>query len=501
MNSAQNIIASALTFLLVLTATPVFAEQSSSANEKSTQAFYETIRTNPLTLRGFVSGMPKGGDLRVRLKESIYPEDYLLLAERENYCITLPSYFAVPPLNGVCPPGTSPAKKFFSTEENYQKAIEQLSASSSFNSKQKIISQNDITPDQFGFLLGTVVENAAYQHLDYLEVLLPWVPEKLMKDAGNMEWKGTPNDMYATLAALPTMASIETGKERITSFMAGTKKYLQNESTPPVMVRMIASVDRTQPPSMVFAQLIYAFKTAAAAPRFVGVALTGDEKHPVALRDYGLQIEMLNTLTSMEAYADVKTIITAGYLEFGMIQPSKFKDRIRMAVTTGNATRISHGSSIMYENNPFELLKALSEQKIPVEIALTSEEIVRSISGADNPFPVFQKYDVPVVLVTESAGLTRIDITNEYVRAAHDYNLSYTDLKTLVRNSLEYSLLPGKSLWKSVSPYAMGSECSDSLTNKKTGLCQKLLVESQKAKKQWDLEAKFIEFERKFSSR
>jgi adenosine deaminase len=172
-----------------------------------------------------------------------------------------------------------------------------------------------------------------------------------------------------------------------------------------------------------------------------------------------------------------------------------------MAVTKGNATRISHGSSIMYENNPFELLKALSEQKIPVEIALTSEEIVRSISGADNPFPVFQKYDVPVVLVTESAGLTRIDITNEYVRAAHDYNLSYTDLKTLVRNSLEYSLLPGKSLWKSVSPYAMGSECSDSLTNKKTGLCQKLLVESQKAKKQWDLEAKFIEFERKFSSR
>lgn len=501
MNSAQNIIASALTFLLALTATPVFAEQSSSANEKSTQAFYETIRTNPLTLRGFVSGMPKGGDLRVRLKESIYPEDYLLLAERENYCITLPSYFAVPPLNGACPPGTSSARKFFKIEENYQKAIKQLSASSSFNSKQEIISLNEVTPDQFGYLLGTVIESAAYQHLDYLEVLLPWAPEKLIKDAGKREWKGTPNDMYKTLSTLPAMSSIETGKERITSLMAGTKKYLGNDTTESVTVRMIASVDRTQSASAVFAQLIYAFKTAAADSRFAGVALTGDEEHPVALRDYGLQLEMLKALTSMEAYADVKTIITAGYLEFGMIQPSKFKDRIRMAVTKGNATRISHGSAIMYENNPFDLLKALSEQKIPVEIALTSEEVVRSISAADNPFPVLQKYNVPVVLVTENAGLTRIDITNEYVRAAHNYNLSYTDLKTLVRNSLEYSLLPGKSLWKNVSPYVMGSECSDSLTNKKTGLCRKLLVESPKARKQWDLEAKFIEFERKISSR
>lgn len=499
MNSAHNILASALTFLLVLTATPVFAEQSSSANEKSTQAFYETIRSNPLTLRGFVSGMPKGGDLRVRLKESIYPEDYLLLAEREHYCITLPSYFAVPPLNGACPPGTAPAKKFFASEKNYQKAIKELS-SASLNSKQRIISLDEITPDQFGFLLGTVIENAAYQHLDYLEVLLPWFPQKITNDAAKTDWKGTPDEMYTALSAIPVKTSIEAGKERLTSFMAGTKKYLQNETAQSVMVRMIASVDRTQMPSVVFAQLIYAFKTAAADPRFVGVALFGDEDHPVALRDYELQIEMLNTLTSMKEFTDIKTIITSGYLEFGMIQPKKFKNRIRMAVTKGNATRISHCSAIMYENNPFELLKTLSEQKIPVEIALTSEEVVRSISAADNPFPILQRYDVPVVLVTENSGLTRIDITNEYVRAAHDYNLSYTDLKTLVRNSLEYSLLPGKSLWKNVSPYVMGNECSDSLTNKKTGLCQKLLIDSPKAHEQWNLEARFVEFERKISS-
>lgn len=499
MYSAQKLLVPALMFLLVLCLTPAFAEQSSSANEKNTQAFYETIRSNPLTLRGFISGMPKGGDLRVRLKESIYPEDYLLLAEKENYCITLPTYYAVPPLNGACPPGTAPAKEFFDSEKNYREAIEDLS-SASFNSKQHIISLHEITPDQFGFLLSAVIENAAYQHLDYLEVLLPWAPAKLLDAANNVTWKGTPQDMYSVLTAVPAMDSIDKGKDRLISFMAGTKKHLPIKTAQSVTVRMVASVDRTQAPSVVFAQLIYAFKTVAADSRFVGVALTGDEDHPVALRDYDLQLEMLNLLTNMKEFSEVKTIITAGYLEFGMIQPTKFKDRIRMAVTKGNATRISHGSAIMYENNPFSLLNALSEQKIPVEIALTSEEAVRSITAKENPFPVLQQYDVPVVLVTESGGLTRIDITNEYVRAAHDYNLSYAQLKTLARNSLEYSLLPGKSLWKSTSPYIMGDECKDSLTNKKTGICQKLLTENPKANKQWALETKFVEFERQFTA-
>ncbi|WP_027361188.1 hypothetical protein [Halodesulfovibrio aestuarii] len=499
MNSAQNILASALTFLLLLTTSPVFAKQSSSANEKSTQAFYETIRTNPLTLRGFVSGMPKGGDLRVRLKESIYPEEYLLLAEKENYCITLPSYFAVPPLNGVCPPGTSPAKKFFETEKNYQNAIKELS-SSSLNTKQKVTSLNALTPDQFGYLLGAVIKNAAYQHLSYLEVLMPWTPSGLERDAAQIEWKGTLDEMYTALSSIPAMTSVKTEKDHLTSFMTGAEKYIKNDTTKAVMVRMIASVDRTQAPSVVFAKLIYAFKTAVADSRFVGVALTGDEEHPVALRDYKLQLEMIQALKNMAEFSNVKTIITAGYLDFGMIQPTKFKDRIRTAVTTGGATRISHGSAIMFENNSFELLKKLSDKKIPVEIAFTCEEVERSISVSDNPFPVLQKYKVPVVLVTENGGITRIDITNEYVHAAHNYNLSYTDLKTLIRNSLEYSLLPGKSLWKSVSPYIMSDECSDSLTNKKTGLCQKFLTESPKASKQWDLETEFVEFERKFTS-
>jgi len=52
-----------------------------------------------------------------------------------------------------------------------------------------------------------------------------------------------------------------------------------------------------------------------------------------------------------------------------------------------------------------------------------------------------------VALSTDDEGVSRIDITREYVRAALDYHLSYQDLKQLARTGMEHSFLPGESLW------------------------------------------------------
>jgi adenosine deaminase len=48
---------------------------------------------------------------------------------------------------------------------------------------------------------------------------------------------------------------------------------------------------------------------------------------------------------------------------------------------------------------------------------------------------------VPVVLSTDDAGVLRIDLTNEYFRAARDYGLGYRELKAISRNGLRYSFL------------------------------------------------------------
>ena len=53
----------------------------------------------------------------------------------------------------------------------------------------------------------------------------------------------------------------------------------------------------------------------------------------------------------------------------------------------------------------------------------------------------FLAKDVPVVLSSDDAGVSRIDLTNEYFRAARDYGLGYPELKAIARNSLTYSFL------------------------------------------------------------
>ena len=53
-----------------------------------------------------------------------------------------------------------------------------------------------------------------------------------------------------------------------------------------------------------------------------------------------------------------------------------------------------------------------------------------------------------MTLASDDEGISRIDLSNEYLLAVLRYKLSYRDLKTLARNSLEYSFLPGQSLWE-----------------------------------------------------
>jgi adenosine deaminase len=48
---------------------------------------------------------------------------------------------------------------------------------------------------------------------------------------------------------------------------------------------------------------------------------------------------------------------------------------------------------------------------------------------------------VPVVLSTDDAGVSRINMTNEYFRAVHDQGLDYPTLKAIARNALIHSFL------------------------------------------------------------
>ena len=76
---------------------------------------------------------------------------------------------------------------------------------------------------------------------------------------------------------------------------------------------------------------------------------------------------------------------------------------------------------------------------IAVEICLTSNDLILGVKDDRHPFPVYRKYNVPVVIATDDEGVSRSDMTHEYLRAVQGYGLSYGELKKLVHNSLRYS--------------------------------------------------------------
>src|SRR5262249_46585820 len=79
-----------------------------------------------------------------------------------------------------------------------------------------------------------------------------------------------------------------------------------------------------------------------------------------------------------------------------------------------------------------------------VEVNLTSTDLILGVRGKDHPLPAYLAAGVPVVLSSDDAGISRIDLTNEYMRAARDYGLGYRMLKAIARNSLIHSFLAAR---------------------------------------------------------
>jgi adenosine deaminase len=104
-------------------------------------------------------------------------------------------------------------------------------------------------------------------------------------------------------------------------------------------------------------------------------------------------------------------------------------------------------------------------------------------------------HNVPVALATDDPGVSRDDMTNQYMRAVQDQGLTYEQLKQIARNSLEYSFVEGESLWKNHS-YDDRAEACD---HDESPQCSSFLARNTKARLEHDLELRFRDFEAKYS--
>ena len=200
-----------------------------------------------------------------------------------------------------------------------------------------------------------------------------------------------------------------------------------------------------------------------------------------------------------EHYPGVPIALHAGELTLGLVPPEHLRFHIREAVEVAGARRIGHGVAISYEKDALELLNLMRQRNVLVEICLTSNDVILGVKGAEHPLPDYLQAGVPVTLASDDEGVSRIDLSHEYWRAATTYGLGYETLKTLARNSLTYSFLAGQSLWQSTNPLRVIDACAaDPLGSPHpfSAPCKAFLDKNEQAKLQWKLEREFNDFER-----
>lgn len=489
---------------------PVPAALANPATDR-VEAQFERIVASPPHLRVFLQQMPKGGDLHNHVDGTIYAEDMLRWAAEKNDCLTVATMTIGPaPCDGAA---SKPVRGMETRDPDlYARAIDGLSTRGFANGVTDGVSGHDRffrTFGRFGFatrgergqMIAIAREQAAYDHESYLELMgLPSAVGGVVAAAGDED--GLDEAGFAPLlaklapllpGAVATARADLDGAERVAAQQNGCKPdAVEGQGPCAVTVRYMLSVLRNRAPAQVFAQMAFSFALADADPRYVGVNIVAPEDGPVALRDYGLHMRMFRFFA--KRYPKVALSLHAGELSPGMVPPRDLRAHIRDAIEVGGARRIGHGVDIAYEDDAAGLLARMARDRIAVEINLTSNDVILGISGRNHPLRLYRDAGVPVVLSTDDAGVSRTDLTNEYMRAVTEQGMRYADLKQAARNSITYAFLPGESIWQGDGATLVPA-CAGSSLDTPAPRCKALLQASGKAREQWRLERQLAAFE------
>ncbi|MEH6570841.1 MAG: hypothetical protein V7709_17300, partial [Halioglobus sp.] len=358
-----------------------------------------------------------------------------------------------------------------------------------------------------GFMLAEVTARAARQNVLYLEIMQSFGMHQARSLAPQSVLLDTQSGIKSLLA-LPAMEKLVADTINATDVAENQwREALQCHANPDaqgcaVTVRYLAQVIRAFPLEQVLAQTILAFRLIERDPRYVGLNFVAPEDAPMTLRDYTRQMEIIRDVAAYFPSVENAVSLHAGELAMPLVAPEELRKHIHEAVHLAGAKRIGHGVDIAYEDDARELLEFMAAQKILVEINLTSNAVILEVEGDEHPFELYRSFGVPMALSTDDEGVSRIDLTHEYIRASQSYDLGYAYLKELSRNSLAYSFLPGSSLFVEIRSGTMVKVCDRSRPPRNLAdSCRAFLAGSEKARKQWQLEEQFDLFEAKYNSR
>ncbi len=484
--------------LLWLVPTALFAD------EAATSRHLEAARTNETLLIAFLKDLPKGADLHNHVTGAIYAESMLDAAVRSN--------LRFDPATGAFttnPTNTVPAGALTNDTTLMRKFLDRASMRGSYQD----VSGHDLFFDAFANfgpalgqldyaqMLAEVVKRAKWQHIQYLELMTAVAPADALARAKsglvitNEDWEQALATLKTRFPDLQTAA--KAWLDRLDQDVA-----VQAEEPPPITestptkIRYIYSLSRTgKSTTDFFAGIACGMAIMQADHRVVAINIVAPEDDYYARQNFEVQMRMIDFL--WQRLGRPNLTLHAGELTLECSPVEVMRSRIRKTIELGHARRIGHGVSIAWEDDLPGLLSNMRSQGIAVEICLTSNEGILKVAGDRHPLALYRAAGVPFTLNTDDEGVNRSNLTMEFVKAVRTFNIRYPELKNIVRNSLEYSFLPGTSLYVDRDYQRVRPEFKRirKETWQPSDPAKSLLDQSEKLREEVRLERALVEFE------
>ncbi len=427
-----------------------------------TSKFYESMlhssHPDEALLHLFFTKMPKGGDIHHHYSGSIYAETYLEWVAKKGWYIDKCTLKIIKePRKEGCELLT--VKQLMGNGVLYTKL---LSLWSDKDYGKHIYNQPP--PDSNFFNTFSYFETVAHEYMDlglhilkkralqenvsYIETILTmvWVGSTNYFDALTLDNHNrllrNATSQEETDKILDEIVTVYLKERRFNTTIDNYVTKLEKDHTEiddeNFTMRYQTYAVRVLNPVQVFTNLFTGYLAAKKSPLVVGVNIVAPENNAVALKDYTLHMRMYNYLA--RKYPKVHRALHAGELTLGMVRPKNLTFHMQQARDIANAERIGHGIDISYEQDSINLLQDIKKNAV-IEINFSSNEFILGVKGDRHPYGIYSKYDIPLVIATDDSGVSRNNLTNEYMLLATRYHPSYERVKSYVYNSIKYSFL------------------------------------------------------------
>jgi adenosine deaminase len=515
-------------------AIPAPASSQCGLPNKGVAEYSATVLSAPPAIVTMLKAFPKGGDIHNHLSGTVMPEDYIAMGIADGDCYGRasddPNRLAIRTrgTSGVCDPNDQPLSD--ASKQDTDKLVQSLSMYQfTYPTIQAGHDQFFAAFPRFGAVSGSqndrgkmlakLLVQAEMDSVSYVETMMSFQSAALNDLAKQLRQQFPDPAAFADPRQYPAMygliasglaRTVAAAGDDISLYISlmrdalGCAKAPQNPGCA-VTFRFLSEVNRNsviqEAPDFakMFTQTAISFSLANLDARVVGVNLVSGEDLPISMKSFPVQMQHFSYFHSI--FPKVSFALHGGELTpcfVGTGNPALF-DHLAGSITAG-AKRLGHGISFAYldANQKVQVAQLMRTANVLVEIPFASNAQILGVAGTDHPFTqYFRDLKIPTAFATDDEGVSHSDYTSEWVYAYLQYGLRYAEAVKLARLSLQYSFLPGSSLWQDASGEQVAAVCQQAQPGSPVppgSPCDTFLKDNAKAKLQWDLEARLTRF-------